>query len=75
MTFVVVCQFRGCGLFVFINTDMEMPRAGVHRQIPIEHGNFLGLLGETNLKDCTLNARAKDNLVPMLLEEFAKQFL
>jgi hypothetical protein len=60
---------------VFINADMKMPGAGVYRQIPVEHGNFLGLLSEANFKDCPLNAGTKDNLVPVLLEECAKQFL
>src|SRR2546430_337646 len=52
---------------------MEVPRPYVHGEITVEHGNFLWWLGQLNLEYRSLNARAKDDLAPVLLKQFAQE--
>jgi hypothetical protein len=65
---------RRCA-FVCINAQVQVPGAGVYRQIPVQHGDLLRRFSQTDFKHGSLNARTKDNLPPMFLEEFTEQML
>jgi hypothetical protein len=60
-------------VLMFINAEMEMPGPHIHGEIAIEHGNFLRLFGELNLKYRSLNARTKNDLAPVLLKQFTQE--